>query len=459
LHDAVSAGEIDSATADHVAAHVNEAGLEDEDGLDVIDSDGTIGHFHDHLQEALAQKDDAESALELGQVLTLGGLGCSLNVSPLSSGDLAVGFDNCQTPVQELQLRLGFAPARYTNGFIGQGSQTTGTMPCTLQGMVLDCKPNQPVKAPQYLFVAFGPSPSTITTNDALAFGTDGHTQVEPFTVGTAPGMTDLRVSAHLSLDTRLGFFDPPGRISPRLGLGLQYVYSAEVENVGTGTATNAKLQLDFGPSFHVTRVFPSSCVVSPTGVTCPMGTLPPAYGGSISVTGTAVGTGPLTFGGSITSDATEPSPDPDPNTVGMGATVYGVAIAPIDSIARAITLGRPGTIAGRGFPGAPTFQPTLERVTKVELAFLKTTNTGGKCDWLTASGTFKAVPLHTGGCDKGVWLPAVGTSEWTFPLRYELPKGKYVVLARATNGAGIVGNLFGPTFKNELKLTVRQRF
>ena len=60
------------------------------------------------------------------------------------------------------------------------------------------------------------------------------------------------------------------------------------------------------------------------------------------------------------------------------------------------------------------------------------TAGRGKACRRLAKDGTLKP-----GDCTKPVWLRAKGTSKWRFVLKKPLPKGRYVVRSRATDGAG----------------------
>jgi hypothetical protein len=47
------------------------------------------------------------------------------------------------------------------------------------------------------------------------------------------------------------------------------------------------------------------------------------------------------------------------------------------------------------------------------------------------------------------VWLTAKGTSKWSFKLKGVLPPGKYVVYARAVDGAGLAETSFSRMLRN----------
>ena len=80
-----------------------------------------------------------------------------------------------------------------------------------------------------------------------------------------------------------------------------------------------------------------------------------------------------------------------------------------------------------KGFSGTASDDKGL---TKIEVALFQTK--GSKCKALTAKGTFKSAP-----CDTPLYLAAKGTTKWSFKLRKKIPKGKYLLVARATDNEG----------------------
>lgn len=162
-----------------------------------------------------------------------------------------------------------------------------------------------------------------------------------------------------------------------------------------------------------------------------------------------------MRFATSLTSDASEPSSDPHANSAQFSATAYGLPITPIDKIPPQLRQGKPGTISGHALPGS-SFEPKLEQVKKVEVGILLLAHPGGKCMWLGPRNKLVAIPLHTGACDKGIWLPASGTTHWMFTLPKGLVRGQYEILARGTSTAGLTNIFFGGSGHNELQLNVR---
>jgi hypothetical protein len=75
-----------------------------------------------------------------------------------------------------------------------------------------------------------------------------------------------------------------------------------------------------------------------------------------------------------------------------------------------------------------------------------------GPCQWLKGpSGGFKAISRDRTGCDRAVWLRATGTTKWSFTLPASLPDGKYLLLARAVNAAGVAESRFTAKDRNRL--------
>ena len=68
----------------------------------------------------------------------------------------------------------------------------------------------------------------------------------------------------------------------------------------------------------------------------------------------------------------------------------------------------------------------------------------------------FASTPQTNGRCPEPRWLTATGTTAWTYELTKRLPKGSYVVIARATDTAGNVEKSFTKADGNLAALRVR---
>ncbi|HEU0304585.1 MAG TPA: hypothetical protein VFR32_08390 [Gaiellaceae bacterium] len=460
LQRAVQAGEISAAEAGEIDALLREARGHDRDALATIDGAGTVRDTLDDLEDALEDKEDAGDWIFYGDQIEFGELGCVINVFPGFGGDTGVGFDGCDVAVVKLQLVPGFAFTRFSNGFVGSGNQLLLQFPCIAAIWLLTCTPPRALQPPsEYIYAYFGPFPSVLIANEALAYGSNGRVQRVEFMRGSVQA-TNLGVRTTLRDLTPYGLKAVPrSGMTARLGTGLAYLYQAMVDNNDDGAALNTKVTIDVPAGFTPSRVYPRSCTFRAGVVNCAFGTLEGGYSGLISVLGTPTKAGPLVFRSTVSSGAGEPSPDPNANTTSTAMKVYGVPRATITGIAAQVRRGLPGAFAGRAGPGA-TFEPPLERVTKVEVAVLRTaaraaTAVPKTCLWLNKAGGFTKVPLHRGACDKGIWLRAKGIASWKYVLKKGLPMGTYGVYVRGTNRAGITGRRFSAQLKNAATFSV----
>jgi hypothetical protein len=74
---------------------------------------------------------------------------------------------------------------------------------------------------------------------------------------------------------------------------------------------------------------------------------------------------------------------------------------------------------------------PVAGKVARVDVAISR--KAGKKCRFVARSG--KLTPARK--CSKAVFLKANGTTSWTLSVKRKLPRGRYTVLARATDAAG----------------------
>ena len=80
----------------------------------------------------------------------------------------------------------------------------------------------------------------------------------------------------------------------------------------------------------------------------------------------------------------------------------------------------------------------------------------GTRCVWRTASGTWRSRKVSSSACAAGpVWIRARGTRRWSLRFGRTLPTGRYVVLSRATIGAGFSEGRFGNRDGNRATLRV----
>jgi hypothetical protein len=105
----------------------------------------------------------------------------------------------------------------------------------------------------------------------------------------------------------------------------------------------------------------------------------------------------------------------------------------------------------------------TAPRVRRVEIAALRS---GGRaraaavprCLWLrNGRGDFRRVRAGAKNrCDEPVWLRVRGTRRWRFEGSKPLPKGRYVVYARAVDAAGHTTSIFTKRQRNRFAFEVR---
>ena len=460
LEAAVAAGEISAGEAAAISRLVREALGHDRDALGTIDDEDPVRDTLADLDDALADKEEVGDWIYYGDDLDFADLGCKINVFGVA-GDVGAGYDACAVAIVALQLQMGWAFSRFSNGFVGQGNQPISQFPCLVALWILTCRPPQALVPPnQYIYAFVGPALAVMTAHWALAYGQNGRVHRARFVTGNVQA-TDLGIRTTLRDLTPYGYVRTAGSATaPRLGTGIGYVYQAEVENEGGGVALNATADITLPAGFTVNRIYPRSCSRSGTMVRCPLGALYADYSGLISIWGMPAKAGAVMFRSTISSGATEPATDPNANSATTSAKVYGVPRTSIVGVSSSILKGRAGAIAGQARPGA-TFEPPLERIRKVEMALLRTqiraaSATPKKCLWLNRAGGFTSVPGHRGACDKGVWLAAKGTSAWTYTLKKGLPKGTYSLYARGTNVAGITTRTFSGRLKNAASFRVK---
>src|SRR5688572_5401928 len=325
LDAAVEAGEISGAEATAISNLIGRALRHDRDALGTIDEEDPIRDTLADLADALDVKEEVGDWIYYGDDLDFADLGCVINVQAFA-GDVFAGFDKCTVAVVLLQLQLGFAFSRYSNGVVGEGNSLISQFPCLVALWVLTCRPPQALVPPnQYIFTAFGPFPTIKTHIHALAYGANGKVHRATFVLGTVQA-TNLALVTILRALTPYGFAATAGTPSaPRLGAGIDYVYQVKVENDGDGTAANATVDVEVPAGFMVKRLFPRSCSRTGSMVRCPLGVFEGGYAGLVSILGTSTKTGPGVFRASVTSEATEPSPDPGANSASTATKTYGV--------------------------------------------------------------------------------------------------------------------------------------
>lgn len=161
---------------------------------------------------------------------------------------------------------------------------------------------------------------------------------------------------------------------------------------------------------------------------------------------------GPRTY--SFVDQLTRPvgSPRPGSTTEPAGAAgappaATGVAepaacrdrAVPTARVLRALVRGDRLVVSGRG---ADTGCEPGGHLVKVDVSVAR--RTGRSCRLLTTGGSF--TPRTR--CDSHVHLVAAGTARWTLRLAHRLPRGRYLLTARAVDAAGNLGSSRARTFR-----------
>jgi hypothetical protein len=111
---------------------------------------------------------------------------------------------------------------------------------------------------------------------------------------------------------------------------------------------------------------------------------------------------------------------------------------------------------SGTARKGAGTLAADRLRVEHVDVALLR--KGAKKCAWLRSPrGSFKAGEARAGGGCKGRrWVRAKGTKSWRLRLGERLPPGRYVLLSRATIGAGFGEARSSAADRNRVEFRIR---
>jgi hypothetical protein len=93
--------------------------------------------------------------------------------------------------------------------------------------------------------------------------------------------------------------------------------------------------------------------------------------------------------------------------------------------------------------------------ITRVEVAILNLSRPK-QCRWVKGLKIGFTPERATTACDRPVWLRAQGTKHWKLQLKRPLPRGRYVVLARAIDANGNHSSVFSGKGRTQARLTVR---
>jgi hypothetical protein len=142
---------------------------------------------------------------------------------------------------------------------------------------------------------------------------------------------------------------------------------------------------------------------------------------------------------------------DPQPVPISAPAPANVAPFARIKRVPKKLRVGKL-----HGFSGTAA-DPDGNGVQSVQIALVKRARRGVKakasaarlhCFTLNSKLRFKRVKAKKNQCPQ-VWVAAKGTSKWKFKLKGVLPPGKYVVYARAVDGAGLAETSFSRKLGN----------
>jgi hypothetical protein len=111
---------------------------------------------------------------------------------------------------------------------------------------------------------------------------------------------------------------------------------------------------------------------------------------------------------------------------------------------------GAVGTASG----GAAGPEAALSQIAHVDVAVRALGGRGhaaaAGCLWLSRRGRLVRVkPGRAGRCDSPLWLRASGTRRWMYRFRRSLGSGRYQLLVRVSNRAGVYDTTFAPSHRN----------
>jgi len=140
-----------------------------------------------------------------------------------------------------------------------------------------------------------------------------------------------------------------------------------------------------------------------------------------------------------------------------LGDKVPAVPIsAPVNKPAHARMKAVPKKVTAaalKGFKGTAA-DADGNGLQKVQVAVTK--KVGKRCFAMKdAKGKFKRVKAISGRCPQR-WLTVKGTAKWSFKLKRELSAGRYIVYARAVDGAGLAEAQFSRKLRNRYAFRVR---
>jgi uncharacterized delta-60 repeat protein/uncharacterized repeat protein (TIGR01451 family) len=145
-----------------------------------------------------------------------------------------------------------------------------------------------------------------------------------------------------------------------------------------------------------------------------------------------------------------------DLTAVASNAVTLEVTTVPRAAGIRMNARGATGTASG----GAGGTEAALSQLAHVDIA-VRALSSGGHaaargCVWLNRQGRLVRVRPGKGGkCDSPLWLRANGTRHWRHGFRGRLRSGRYQLLVRVSNRAGVYDTTFAPGHHDVLSVTI----
>jgi hypothetical protein len=232
--------------------------------------------------------------------------------------------------------------------------------------------------------------------------------------------------------------------------------YTVTVTNAGPEQASGITLAIELTGHQAIQEVTSQSgiCTTTATAVTCGIDAIAPGRAEVVQVTTMPDSTADL----GARANATSSSVDTHPGNNFAAATPEIVVVDPQpppptgDTTPPDTRITAPGRSTRgssfRVFRGRAADAGT--GVTGVELAVQRI---DAGCRALTGPRGRFADPQP---CTQLRWLRATGTNNWSYKLKSALPKGRYRVYSRATDGAGLVETGWTKADRNVVRFAVR---
>jgi hypothetical protein len=141
---------------------------------------------------------------------------------------------------------------------------------------------------------------------------------------------------------------------------------------------------------------------------------------------------------------------------VASNAVTLDVTTVPRAAGIRVNARGATGTASS----GAGGSEAARSQIAHVDIA-VRALSSGGHgaargCLWLNRQGRLVRVrPAKGGKCDSPLWLRANGKRHWLYRFRRPLKSGRYQLLVRVSNRAGVYDTTFAPGHHDVLSFTL----